>query len=195
MGLLKQYFKNNKGLFIITVSVFAAGVIYGTVVACRMGEFDRAQLAEQLAGYISAESVAGISFGNVFANRCEDNLRYILAVLLLTRVRCFLPLAAMLPGVCGYRLGFAVSFVCGSLGGEGVAITVVSLLIYYLLTVPLYILTFVLAVTYSPGTGSSRHKSDTALLLAAMAVIYGILCLGALAEGLLVPFATGIVLG
>ena len=195
MGLIKQYFNNNKGLFIIAVSVFVAGIILGTVIACRMEESVKAKLAEELAGYLSDEGIGKVSFGSVFANRCEDNLRYILAVLLLTRVRCFLPLAAMLPAVCGYRLGFAVSFVCGSFGGEGVALTITSLLIYYLMTMPLYILTFVLAVTYSPGNGNSRRKGDTALLLGAMAVIYSILCLGALAEGLLVPFATGIITG
>ena len=195
MGLLRQYFNNNKGLFVMTISLFVIGIILGTVVACRLGETTVTQLAEQLDGYISGDNIAKIGFGSIFANRCEDNLRYILAVLILTRSRWLLPVATMLPAVCGYRLGFAVSFVCGSFGGDGVAMSVVSMVVYYLLTMPLYILTFVLAVTYSPGIANSRRKGDTVLLISALAVIYGLLCLGALAEGVLVPFAVGIVLG
>lgn len=194
MGFIKQYYNNNKGLFIIAVSVFVAGIIGGIVVACRMGDSVAETLAQQLDGYITADNESRVTFGSVFANRCEDNLRYILALLLFTSVRWFLPLAALLPGVWGYRLGFAVSFVCGSFGGKGVALTAVSSMICYLIIIPLYILAFVMAVTYSPGNGKSRRKGDTVLLLVAMAVIYGILCLGALAEGLLVPFALGIIL-
>ncbi len=194
MGFFKQYFNNNKGLFIIAVSVFAAGIIFGTFVACHMDELRKAQLVQQLSGYISDDNASKVGFGSIFANRCEDNLRYILAMMLLTRVKYLMPFAVALLSVYGYRLGYAVSFVCGSFGAEGIALTITSSLIYYLMTVPLYILSFVLAVTYQPNNGNSRRKGDTALLWAAMAVIYGILCLGALAEGLLVPFAIGIIL-
>lgn len=195
MGLLKRYFNNNKGLFIIAVSVFAAGIALGIFVACRMEESRKAQLIQQLSGYISGEGISEVCFGDVFANRCEDNLRYILAMMVLTRSVCLVPFATLLPAVCGYRLGFAVSFVCGSFGREGVALTLVSSLICYMIIIPLYILIFVLAVTYSPGIGNNRRKGDTALLCTAMAVIYGMLCIGALAEGVLVPFAVGIICG
>ena len=197
MGLLKEFFNNNKGMFILAVSVFAIGIVLGVAVACRLGPEETSQLVRQLSDYISGGNATKVSFKQLVVSRCADNLRYILIVLICSRSVYLIPIAAVALGIWGYRLGFAVSFVCGSFGGEGIAITLASSLLSYVLTMPLYILAFVLAAICSPRVRQhgTMRKGDTALLCSIAAVIYGILCLAAVAEGFLIPVISHIICG
>ena len=189
MQAFGQFLNNNKGIFITALSVFAAGIVAGTAVACRMGAAQSAQLTEQLSGYISGGGADALGFSALFAARCAQNLQYMLTVLLCSRSVYLLPVAAVVLGVKGYQLGLAVCFVCGNFGARGVAVALASTLFSYILIIPLYILAFVLAVVYSPRVraNGTYRKGETAALCAAMAVLYGILCIAAVAEGFVIP--------
>ncbi|MBQ7900631.1 MAG: stage II sporulation protein M [Clostridia bacterium] len=193
MQAVREFVNKNKGIFIAALSLFAAGIVLGTIVACSLGAADSASLKEQLGKYISVTAAGSVTFGDLLTSRCADNFRYMLVMVLCAQNVYLLPAGAVCLGIKGYQLGFAISFVCGNFGTDGIAMSVVTSLFSYAVVMPFYMLAFAIAAVYAAKRRNARsgQKGELAALCAVLAVIYGVLCLAACAEAFLVPLFVG----
>ena len=188
MQALKEFINKNIILFVVATIVFAIGIISGSIVSTNISINDRNELKEQLSVYISAEAAKKLTFSDIFVCECVNHLRFIPLMLIFSFSTLFVIPAALMLGIRGYQLGFSISFVCSNFGKNGILITLANALFSYMITIPIYIMMFVLLVNYSADGkrfkgGGMKFGSLFILFL----IAYSILCASAVVEGMLLP--------
>ena len=188
MQPLKEFINKNIILFVIAITIFAVGIIAGSIVASDISIADRNQLREQLSDYVSVSKAKKLTFSDVFVCECINHLRFVPVMFLFSLSTLFIAPGAIMMGVRGYQLGFSISFVCMNFGKNGILITMASAIFSYFITIPIYLMLFALSANYAIERNKFKSGGRCfASLLILFLIAYSILCAAAALEGILLP--------
>lgn len=198
MNIAKEFVIKNKTAFAAAAAVYFAGLIMGSVFACRLDAQKADELRAYIVPYLAADTASNLSHSDIFAASALAHLRFV-AVALICSVSIFLlPLFIFAFGLNGYRMGFAISFVADNFGTGGIALALSSALVSCLLAMPMYVLIFVTEINSAkrkiqPVNGDGKNERRDFLAFAfVLLLMYFLLCISSAAEAWVTPFLIGI---
>lgn len=199
MNIAKEFVIKNKTAFAAAVAVYFAGLIIGSLFACRLDAQKADELRAYIVPYLDAQTVSNLGHADIFAASALAHLRFV-AVALVCSVSIFLlPLFIFAFGLNGYRIGFAISFVADNFGAGGIALALSSALVSCLLAMPMYVLIFVTEINFSvkrkirPVNGDGKNaRRDFSAFAFLLLLMYFLLCISSAAEAWVTPFLIGI---
>ena len=190
MHLIKEFINKNIIVFIVAVSVFAVGIVMGSLYAVNIGASDADELKQLLNQYITLDAADKITFWDIVQCECTNHLKFVPLILICAMdYRLIIPCGIAL-AFRGYQLGFSVSFICSNFGKTGILITTASAVFSYFFTVPVYLFLFVIMVDYATGRKNNintREKAKTFELVILFVIAYAVLFCAACIEGVLLP--------
>lgn len=187
MNFIKSFVNKNFVLLCAGLVFFCIGITVGSVVAVNMSAADITELKNGLSGMLSQNAVNSVSFWDIVASESLSQIKTVALIAVCAYSVWLIPVSAFAISVRGYQLGFSVSFLCGNFGFRGIVLSLVSSLACYIVAMPVYISLFALvakcAISRSRHSGFSVDFSLWKVVLGA----YGILCVSACIQGLLIP--------
>lgn len=199
MNIAKEFVIKNKTAFAAAVAVYFAGLIIGSVFACRLDAQKADELRAYIVPYLSADTAAALSHADIFAASALSHLRFVAVALICSASIFLLPLFIFAFGLNGYRIGFAISFIADNFGAGGIALALTSALVSCLLAMPMYFLIFVTEINYSVkrklqtanGDGKNTRRDFPAFAFLLL-LIYFLLCISSAVEAWVTPGLIGI---
>lgn len=138
---IQEYFRKNKGMYILIIAFFTGGVLAGALVLRGLEKDQLLQLNRYFVAFI--ESSAGGSGapdqGDIFRQALTLNLRYLLLTWFLGLFGFGFPFVAGLVGLRGFSLGFTVGFLVSRDSFKGVLFAAGAILPHNLILVPTFI--------------------------------------------------------
>lgn len=175
-------------MFFLSVLFFAASIALGMFTAYHMSD----TLYETLAGYVNSALDAKIGFKAVFFNAVKSDFRYTVLVLVsaLSIYSSFFPL--LMTGFKGFSSGLAVAVAARAIEKTS-GVTAFSFAVFFscVLTVPVYILMFMLCLKFAGrnrmsaepfGIKAKNYMEFSAAVMLLFAALCIIDCLQAVAE-------------
>lgn len=169
--------------------IWMCALVFGIYSACTKG----GDLPE-ISAYTASVAENDMSYGGTLVNSLGIHLKYILALLVSSSFAITLPVSMFLIGFKGYCAGFAALSIIRIYGVKGYVMTFFSLVVPYALTMPVWLMMYVLGLKYQMLRIKTGHRypaeqknKEWLSYAAAMLVLFGCLCLFECAVALFVP--------
>lgn len=191
MKTAKEFFKNNMTVFLIALVIFVLSISAGTVVSLRLGPDDTGELKEYIVPYLENDIISKISFADIFKTSAQNHLKFIITAAVGAVNLYTLPLFLFAFVLKGYQLGFTIGFISDNFGPKGIAVALSSVIVFYLLSMPVYFLLFTIETNYvlkkSKLYNGSKGKNNIFPYFIFLLIIYFFLCVFSLVESVLTP--------
>ncbi len=191
MKTAKEFLKNNMTVFLIALIIFVLSITLGAIVSLRLSADDIQELKEYIVPYLEDDIISKISFSDIFKTSAQNHLKFIITAAVGAVSLYTLPLFIFAFAIKGYQLGFTIGFISDNFGPKGIALALSSVIVFYLLSVPIYFLTFMIETTYvlkkSKLYNGSKGKNSIFPYFIFLLIIYFFLCVFGLVESVLTP--------
>ena len=197
MKLIKFFVVKNKTSFMAAVIIFVAGSALGAVSSCRLQPSDADVLKEYISPYLSGSSVSAVSRMAIFSADIANHFKFAFWAVFCSLSRFLVPVFAFCLGLKGYQLGFALGFVSGHFGAGGIVLAVLTTIVTYWLSVPVYLFMFVRFMGFStdlknhPRMTSGERTREYIAYFITVVVSCFLLCLSAGVGAVVTPFLAG----
>lgn len=193
LGLrLKEHFRENRIQYYLVAVLFTLGIIMGAFKAGDLDNSVRERLLAMIDSYLGDQE--GVYGPTVFISAIINQGRFILAIWALGLTVIGIPLILAVVFMRGFSLGFTSAFLFQQKAGQGVLLSLISLLPQNLIYVPVLLVLSVLAINFSLYVvrGRNYHKAPLGVSLLGYTSVVGVLLvvfmLGAFIEAYLVPW-------
>lgn len=147
---LKEYLRENMGIYIIISIIFAAGVIGGTLSVRWMNTDILGELSNNFSVFVqSIDKDSGIEYGTVFRESFLQNFKQIIFVFLAGLFMYGFLFIALLIGLRGFILGFTVGFLIENAGLNGIIFSMAVVAPHNIIMIPAFIVISVTGFTCS----------------------------------------------
>ncbi len=191
MKTAKEFLKNNMTVFLIALIIFVLSISIGAVVSLRLSADDAGELKEYIVPYLEDNIISKISFSDIFKTSAQNHLKFIITAAVGAVSLYTLPLFLFAFALKGYQLGFTIGFISDNFGPKGIALALSSVIVFYLLSVPMYFLVFMVETNYvlkkSKLYNGSKGKNSIFPYFIFLLIIYFFLCVSGLVESVLTP--------
>ncbi len=191
MKTAKEFLKNNMTAFLIALIIFVLSISMGAVISVRLGIDETEELKEYIVPYLEDDIISKISFSDIFTTSAQNHLKFIITAAVGAVSLYTLPLFLFAFALKGYQLGFTIGFISDNFGPKGIALALSSVIVFYLLSVPVYFILFMIETNYvlkkSRICNGSKGKNNIFPYFIFLLIIYFFLCISSLAESVLTP--------
>ncbi len=197
MNYFKTYIKEHHAVFWVVFVLWLFGVFLGTYTALSFNS----SAALDIGKYIDASVNGQKTFGGIFINGLVTNLRYALLLCLSSTFVLLFPLAGFLVALKGFAIGFSASFIIRLYGLTGVAVTITSVVLPLIFSLPVYFIMFMSSLQLPIQIFVRRKQLLTCekwnihtAHMAKMLIFFAFLCLITVAEAFLSPHFFGVLI-
>ena len=191
MNIYKNYIKEHYAIFLIVFSIWLSSLFLGMYVAFCAD----ADAAADITKYIEATLSEGKGFFAVFKNGIGENFKYTLLLCIASSFLILLPVSVLLIGFKGFATGFTASFIIRSYGFRGMAVTITTVALPLVFTMPVYIIMFMSSLHFPIHTFAIRKQILSSerwamhiSYMTKMLILFFILSIITVAEAFLSPY-------
>lgn len=172
--LLSRHLENNTGkyvfLFVLFVTGVAVGIIFSQNVSAALTESLKSEIMVLIDGFEGGE----IDEIKILQTSFVKNLRFFLLIFIGGLSVWLSPLICSVIVSYGFSIGFTFSYLSANFGTCGVTIAISSLLLQFLIAIPVYMILSVIAFNNGMGRRSPHHKDGN---LGTYILIFGLVFL------------------
>lgn len=159
---LKEYLRENMGIYIFIISLFVLGVLAGALAARGLEEEQRLALNRYFSFFVeSMADPGGMDQKLIFRDSLKLNFQYLFLTWILGIFMFGYPLICALVALRGFSLGFTVGFLVERASLRGVLFSIGSVLPHNLLIVPAVVVIAVTGFSFSWLRFRSRLEKKT----------------------------------
>lgn len=155
--LLSEHFKNNPGKYVFLLILLVVGIVGGMIFSGNVPPDLATSLKSEVAVLMEGIEDGNINEYEIMKSSFLKNLRFFLLIFTGGLSVWLTPLICSVIISYGFSLGFTLSYLSSNFGSYGVIVALSSVLISFLITVPVYMILSVVAFNNSFG-GISRRK-------------------------------------
>ena len=199
---IREYLRQNMGIYIFIVVLFALGVLTGALLLRSLEESQKAVLDRYfnllVESYLGQDLPAGTA---ILAQSLKNNLRFLVLVWLCGLFVLGFPLIAILVGLRGFFVGFTVGFLVDRAALRGLLFALGAVLPHNIFLVPAVIVLAVAGFSFSwlrfrghlekRPYALKRHLAPYTLIATVTGLV---LFLGSLVEAYISPVFTGLLI-
>ena len=166
--------------FLISLAVFGVGLLFGSLATEVLTVGERSQLHTVLESLVRWES-AHLILPSLYRAALISNLKILGLLYVLGISVAGIPLVLAVLFFRGFVVGFALAFLAQNLRGQGLGVTIATVVAQNLFMVPVFVVSGTLALWFSWSLLSSRARAERVSLWPALASYTGISAVLALA--------------
>ncbi len=144
--MFTKHIEENILKYIIVLSIFAVGIITGFFFSQSVPESLSEDLTQEIGALIEEFSDGAFDKSQILMTSFLKNLRFFLFILVGGLSAFLLPLAFGALFSYGFSIGFTISYMSLCFGGQGLVITMISVIFAFLINIPIYVALAVVAV-------------------------------------------------
>ena len=189
---IREYLRENMGIYIVIVALFVAGVIAGSLIARGLDEDNRLLLNQYFNLLVEKGNGAGLEEqSTVLGQSLKTNFQFLFLTWGAGIFSFGFPLVLLLVGIRGFSVGFTVAFLVNRAAFRGMLFAMGSVLPHNLILIPAQVVIAATGFSFSwLGSGASRaaplseHLGPYTLMIFFMGLV---LFLGCLVEAYISP--------
>lgn len=191
MNFLKNYIKEHYAIFLIVFSIWMSSLFLGMYVAfCADSD-----ISGDITKYIETALNDGKGFLALLKNGIGENFRYTLLLCIASSFLILLPVSVLLIGFKGFATGFTASFIIKAYGFKGMAVTITTVVLPLVFTMPVYLIMFISSLHFPVYTFSVRKQILSSerwtmhiTYMTKMLILFCVLSIITVAEAFLSPY-------
>lgn len=172
--LLKRHIEENLIKYILILSLFAAGILFGFIFSKSIPPDLSEGLTQEIGGLMDGFSEGDFNKIEILKTSFLKTLRITLLIFLGGLSGWLLPLSFATLLSYGFSLGFTVGYLSLTFGGKGLGVAIASMIFVFLINIPVYMVLGVVAFNNSRYKKRGRSSEGN---FGVYAVIFGFLFL------------------
>lgn len=146
---INEHFRENAGLYIISLICIVIGIIVGIYAVKYMGSFQKTDLKSYLDNFRTSILANKIEYRSVFFEALRNNFIVIAAIWFLGLMIIGIPIILLIDFIKGFTFGFAISFLINEFGVKGSLMCLLGIIPQNIIYFPCLIIASVIAMEFS----------------------------------------------
>lgn len=183
--MFARHIEENLLKYILVLSIFAAGVLAGLLFSQNVSDSLSEGLRQEIGTLIDGFSEGNFDKSQILKTSFIKNLRIVLFIFIGGFSAFLLPAIFAALSSYGFSIGFTIGYLSICFGGQGLAITVVSVILAFLINIPIYMSLSVVA--FNNCRNRKYKDGNFAAYLLVFGFLFLILLVSVAADAFIIP--------